>query len=115
MTDILHAWRLLVVSAGAFTIGFALYIGWLYHKGHLRSGIYGRGRHVTLIMASYVLLAGELIVEIAYRAIHGDPITWRLPVATVAFALGSWALYQLIKTRATQARDKPQIGGDTDA
>lgn len=104
LSELLYLWRILVVSMGAFTVGFALFIGWAYSRGNLRSGIYRRGRHVAAIMASYCILATELIVEIGHRAIYAEPVTWRLPVATVAFGLGIWALYQLVKARAIQHR-----------
>ena len=101
----LHASQIAVLSLGAFTIGFALYIGWVYHRGGLHSGLYGRGRHVAFIVASYCLLAVGFLVEIAQHTIHDEPVTWRLPVAAVAFGLGTYALYKLLGTRAEQSRE----------
>ena len=103
--NLFYAMRIAVLSLGAFTIGFAIYVGIIYARGGLHSEVYGRGRHVMFIAISYCLLAGELIFEIGQRAVNAQPITWRLPVAVVAFGLGTYALYKLLGTRAEQSRE----------
>ena len=102
--NLFYAFRIAVLSLGAFTIGFAIYVGFIYYRGALHSEVYGRGRHVMFIAISYCLLAAELVFEIAQRAVNSYPITWRLPVAAVAFGLGSYALLKIVKTRAKMHR-----------
>ena len=98
--QLLHGWRLAVIALGGFNIGFALFVGMRYLKGDLHSGIYRGGRHVYAMMTSYVLLTGFGVTELAGRALRQVGFSWRLPVATAAFLLGTWALYQLMKYRS---------------
>ena len=113
MTDLsgwelaLYMYRVFIISLGGFTIGFALYVAFLYQRGHLHAGSYHQGIHVTAICFSYILLAAGLTSEIAYRALRSEPITWRLPLATAAFLSGIWALYQLVHTRARDPHGHP--------
>jgi len=102
--NLFYAFRIAVLSLGAFTIGFAIYVGIIYYRGALHSEVYGRGRHVMFIAISYCLLAAELVFEIAQRAVNSYPITWRLPMAAVAFGLGSYALLKIVKTRSKMHR-----------
>ena len=102
--NLFYAMRILVLSLGAFTIGFAVYVGIIYARGALHSEVYGRGRHVLFIAISYCLLALALVTEIARRAIDVEHVTWRLPLAAVAFGLGSYALLKIVKTRAKMHR-----------
>ena len=99
-TDLFHAWRLAMVALGGFNVGFALYVGMRYLKGDLHSGIYRGGRHVYAMMTSYVLLTAFAIGEFNGRIQRDVALSWRLSVATVAFSLGTWALYQLMKYRS---------------
>lgn len=98
-------WGYTVVSLGAFILGFAIYVGWKYHRGALRTGIYKGSKHVLAITISYGLLIVHLTAETVNDTHRGAPITWRLPLATVAFVLGIWALLVLVKYRALQPRD----------
>ena len=98
--NLFYAMRIAVLSLGAFTVGFAIYVGIIYARGALHSEVYGRGRHVMFIAISYCLLAAELVFEIGQRAVNSYPITWRLPVAAVAFGLGSYALFKIVKTKS---------------
>jgi hypothetical protein len=86
-------------------IGFSSFVGWKYHKGQLHTGIYRGSRHVLFITTSYGLLVLAISIDIGTRAIQDGPLTWRVPVATVAFGLGIWALLVLVKYRAQQPRD----------
>lgn len=92
--------RLAVMSLGAFTIGFALYVATLYLRGQLATRSYRHAAHVVGICASYCLLAGTMVITLGERLVHDKPLDWRSPVALVAFALGGWALSKLIKERA---------------
>ena len=98
--NLFYAIRIAVISVGAFTIGFAVYVGIIYARGALHSEVYGRGRHVLFIAISYCLLALALVTEIARRAVDVEHVTWRLPVAAVAFGLGSYALFKIVKTKS---------------
>lgn len=91
-------WRFLLISIGFFNIGFAGFVATMYLKGHFHSGIYNYGRHVFAIMLSYVTLTAAMMYEIGIH--ENQPITWRLPVGTIAFLLGTWAIYSITVVRA---------------
>jgi hypothetical protein len=98
---VLEAWRAVILGIGAFDIGLACYLGWSYFRQHLFPGRpYNARSHVLAIIGSYVLLLGGLEGFILGRAIQRAPITWRLPLATVAFPLGAYALLVLVHARA---------------
>ena len=96
----LRAWQIIVISLGAFNVGFASFVGWKYWRGFFHSGVYSYGRHVFAIMGSYSLLTLAIMGEMATRVAQHHDASWRLPTATVAFMLGTWALYQLGKIRS---------------
>lgn len=94
-----QALRVATFALGAFSIGFALYIGYLYGKGVFHSGIYRRGWHVAAIIVAWIMMITEEMVEIGEH--WDDPTTnWHLPYFTVAISLGTFALYQLVRVRA---------------
>ena len=89
-------WRILVLSVGAFDVFFATFL-----VLSVLTGLVPVGRthkpHVLLIGISYILLATSTWLAIAGRAVAHAPLSWRLPVASVAFPLGIIALWQLIR------------------
>jgi uncharacterized membrane protein len=93
----LRIWRVFILGIGGFDIGFALMICWMFMTGKFQNGVYGTPRHVIFITVSYVLLALALWAAIFGKALEGTDVTWRLPLATVAFPLGIIALYRLLK------------------
>jgi hypothetical protein len=105
--DFLRIWRVFVLGMGAFDMGFALTIAWFYVHGHFKPGAYASTAHVLAITVSYVILCAGLWAFIFDRAVQGDPITWRLPLASVAWPLGIYALAKLLR----RAHDT-QVGGD---
>jgi hypothetical protein len=95
--DGLRVWRVVVLGIGAFDMGFALTMAYVYVRNHKDPGPYRKVRHVLAITASYVILCAGLWAFIFDRSVHGAPITWRLPLATVAWPLGIYALTQLLR------------------
>lgn len=89
-------WRILVLSVGAFDVFFALFLVLAVLTGIVPVGRTHKA-HVLLIGISYILLASSVWLSIAGRAVNHAPISWRLPIASIAFPLGIIALWQLIR------------------
>jgi hypothetical protein len=93
----LNGLRIAALACGAFLIGYTtLLLGAIvfnFKKVHS----YRRKRHIVAIATSYLLVAFALWIAIVGRALAGSPITWRLPIACVAFPLGIYALRQMMK------------------
>ena len=93
---ILRGWRVVIVSLGAWNIGASLYLMAAYTRGSIVPQTpYHRRLHVIGMVWSYVLLTAGLTAFIADRALDGGSLTWRLPLASVAFPLGAWGLWQM--------------------
>jgi len=97
---LVEAWRYLAIGMGAFVLGFALYTTLRYHTGGLRTGIYRGARHVTAMALSYSLMVSAILVELIIRTDRDKALSLWLPVATLAYALGAWALFVLVKYRS---------------
>lgn len=103
--DLLELWRAIVLGIGAFVMGLAAYIGVRYlQAGVGPSSPYRHRRHVLAIVVSYLLVVGTLEGQILHRAIDRDPATYRLPISSVAFPLGAYALLQLVRGRVHAPR-----------
>lgn len=89
-------WRIVVLGIGAFDVFFTLFLLLGVVLGFVPTGRTHKV-HVLSFGASYVLLAVALWLHIAGRAVAGATLSWRLPIATVAFPLGIFALWQLIR------------------
>lgn len=98
--ETLRIWRVVILGVGGFDIGFAVMICWMFVRRGFKYGAYTDPGHVLAITVSYVLLAGALWATIFGKALEGVDVTWRLPVATVAYPLGVVALYRLLRRRA---------------
>lgn len=96
--DVLRIWRTLALLVGGFAISFAcfVFVGTAMNRiARMRS--LWRPTAFLASLASYIILATALWMAIAGKAVSGAPVTWRLPVASIAFPLGIYGLLSLMR------------------
>ncbi len=95
--------RMVTLVTGSAVVSVTVVVTWVYFRiwqrfhRHLSANAKWRGllpRHVFLIGVSYLLLAGLVGYEVMTR-IRSD-LTWLAPLALLAYALGLWALWDVL-------------------
>lgn len=105
---ILEAYRAIVIGIGAFTLGLGFYLLWAYWRQLLwPQRPYNVRSHVLAIISSYLLLLGSELFDTLTNAVNRAPVTWRLPLSSVAFPVGAYALWQIAAMRAKEKRPTP--------
>lgn len=106
--DVPNVLRVITISLGAVMIIMTLCVVVVYDYAVRvtdRPGTRFLPTHIVTIAASFIVFTAGGIAEMAGR--FGQPVTWRLPLLTVAFILATIAqsaMFTVVRAQVREAR-----------